>query len=69
MTKVTISPKFQVVLPKAVRMDLGLKPGMQCQVFNIGGRIQIVPLRSIKELRGICKGMDPHFERESDRAL
>jgi len=69
MTAVTVSPKYQVVIPKDVRERLGIRPGQKVEVFAIGGRIELVPVRPIKELRGILKGMNPNFEREPDREL
>jgi AbrB family looped-hinge helix DNA binding protein len=67
MNTVTLSPKFQVVIPQAVRADLKLKPGQKFQVFALGGRIEIVPMQPIKELRGFLQGVNSDFVRESDR--
>ena len=64
---VTISPKFQLVIPKRVREALGMRSGMKCQVLMSGSRIELIPLRSIKELRGIAKGMNTDIDRDSDR--
>jgi AbrB family looped-hinge helix DNA binding protein len=67
LSTVTISSKYQVVIPKAVRERLKIKPGQKVEAFAIGGRIELVPVRPISEMRGFLKGMDPSFERESDR--
>ena len=67
MSTVTISSKYQVVIPKAVRERLKIKPGQKVEAFAIGGRIELVPVRPISEMRGFLKGMDPSFEREPDR--
>lgn len=67
MSTVTVSSKYQVVIPKAVRERLKLKPGQKVEAFAIGGRIELVPVRPISEMRGFLKGMDPDFEREPDR--
>lgn len=64
---VTISPKFQLVIPKDVRKALGVHAGMKCQVFLIGDRIEIIPLRPMREMRGFLKGMDTTIERDPDR--
>ncbi len=64
---VTISPKFQVVIPKSVRERLALVPGQKVEVLVVQGRIQFVPVKSAKELRGIAKGIDTKVEREEDR--
>ena len=67
MQTVTVSPKFQVVIPRAVRESLGLRPGQKMQVMEYVGRIEFVPERDITELRGFIKGINTDFEREEDR--
>ena len=67
MNTVTLSPKFQVVIPQAVRELLKLKAGQKLQVFALGERIELVPMKPMKEMRGFLKGMNTNFERESDR--
>lgn len=57
MTTVTVSPKYQVVIPKELREKLGLKPGQKLFVYALEGSIRMDPPRSIKELRGMAKGM------------
>src|SRR4051812_16658237 len=57
MTSVTLSSKFQVVIPREVRTELKLKPGQKLTVFSTGGQILFVPERPIKELRGFLKGI------------
>lgn len=69
MSQVTISSKFQVVIPKDVRERLSIRPGEKVEAFAIGGRIELVPIRPMEEMRGFLKGMDPAFEREPDRVL
>ena len=67
MNTVTLSPKFQVVIPQAVRDLLKLKAGQKLQVFALGERIELVPMKPMKEMRGFLKGMNTNFERETDR--
>ena len=67
MNTVTLSPKFQVVIPQAVRDLLKLKAGQKLQVFALGERIELVPMKPMKEMRGFMKGMNTNFERETDR--
>jgi AbrB family looped-hinge helix DNA binding protein len=67
MTTLTISPKFQVVIPKLIREKLGLSPGQKIQAVVYGNRIELIPVRSLKELRGSLKGIDSRVEREGDR--
>ena len=68
MDTVTVSPKFQVVIPKAVREGLGLAPGHKMQVVLYEDRIELVPVRSARRLRGFLKGIDTRGTREPDRA-
>lgn len=56
MSAVTVSPKYQVVIPKNVRERLSLLPGDKIEVIQIGDRIELVPVKSIKSLRGFLKG-------------
>ena len=67
MQTVTVSPKFQVVIPKKVRQSLRLRPGQKMQVVEYDGRIEFIPERDITELRGFLKGINTEFEREEDR--
>ena len=67
MQTVTVSPKFQVVIPKSVRETLQLRPGQKMQVVEYEGRIELIPERDIKELRGFLKGINTKFDREEDR--
>ncbi len=67
MTEVTISPKYQVVIPREVREKLGLKPGQKIQVTAREGRIEMIPVIPASELRGFVQGMDTNIDREDDR--
>ena len=67
MISVTVSPKYQVVIPKTVREALKLQPGQKMQVVEYDGRIELIPERDIKELRGFLKGINTEFKREEDR--
>ena len=67
MQTVTVSPKFQVVIPRAIRKSLNLRPGQRMQVIEYEGRIEYVPEKDISELRGFLKGIDTEFDREKDR--
>ena len=67
MEKATISPKFQVVIPRSVRERLNLRPGQQVQVIPYENRIEFIPVRSPEELRGFLEGMSTDFERDPDR--
>jgi AbrB family looped-hinge helix DNA binding protein len=67
MTTVTVSPKYQVVIPKEIRRRLNLKPGQKFQIFQFGNKLEFIPIRNIKEARGILKGINTTIEREKDR--
>lgn len=67
MGTVTISPKFQVVIPRLIREKLSLSPGQKIQAIAYGNRIELIPLRPIKDMRGFLKGIDTQVEREADR--
>jgi AbrB family looped-hinge helix DNA binding protein len=67
MLTVTVSPKFQVVIPKKIRDALRLRPGQKMRVIEYEGRIELIPDRDISELRGFLKGIDTRLEREEDR--
>ena len=70
MEAVTLSPKYQLVIPQAVREKLQLKAGQKFQVLTYDGRIELVPVMPIQSLRGILKGVNVPFEREKkDREL
>lgn len=66
MDTVTISPKYQVVIPKSVRRQLRLVPGQKVQVIAYGDRIEFIPLKSARELRGMLRGLDTTFERDRE---
>ena len=68
MEKVTVSTKFQVVIPKKVRELLGIKPGQKIQVIAYMGRIELIPVQPIKMARGFLDGIDSEIEREPDRS-
>jgi len=67
MQTVTVSPKFQVVIPRPVRDHLHLRPGQKMQVIEYDGRVEMIPERDISELLGFVKGINTDFEREKDR--
>ena len=67
MSVVTISSKWQVVIPKDVREKLRIQPGQKVQAFAIGDRIELVPVVPLSQLKGFLKGLLPDFEREPDR--
>ena len=67
MESVTVSPKYQVVIPKSIRETMRLRPGQKLKVIEYEGRIELIPDRDIAELRGFLSGINTEFEREGDR--
>lgn len=66
METVTISPKFQVVIPKAIREQLKLVVGQKIQAVAYNGRIELIPVRPAKSLRGMLRGLDTNLDREEE---
>ena len=67
MSVVTVSPKFQVVIPRHIREALKLEPGQKVQAFEYEGRVELIPMRPAKALRGFLRGLDTSVPRERDR--
>lgn len=67
METVTVSPKYQVVIPKEARKALKLAPGQKIQVVVYENRMELIPVRPLKKMRGFLKGIDPDVPREEDR--
>ncbi len=69
MEIVTVSPKYQVVIPLAIRKALDLKPGQKVEMRERDGYVELVPLKPISAYRGFLRGMTNDFTREGDREL
>jgi AbrB family looped-hinge helix DNA binding protein len=67
MKQVTVSSKFQVVIPREVRESMDIQPGTRVQVLQYENRIELIPLRDPKSLRGFIKGIDTEVDRSGDR--
>lgn len=67
MTAVTVSPKYQIVIPKEIRESMGIVSGQKVQIMSYQGRIEVVPLKPMKEMKGFLKGIDTSVVREDDR--
>jgi len=67
MLTVTISPKYQVVIPKEIREALHLSPGEKLHVFRYQNRLEFVPVKDVKKMRGSLKGIDTAIKRDEDR--
>jgi AbrB family looped-hinge helix DNA binding protein len=67
MTEVTVSPKYQIVIPKEIRESMGIVSGQKVQIMSYQGRIEVIPLKAMKEMKGFLKGIDTTVAREEDR--
>ena len=67
MTTVTVSPKFQVVIPKIIRETVSVTSGMKLEVIPYRGRIEFIPIKPVKKLRGLLKGINTTIIRDKDR--
>ncbi|MBI4876989.1 MAG: AbrB/MazE/SpoVT family DNA-binding domain-containing protein [Acidobacteria bacterium] len=67
MNVVTVSSKYQVVIPASVRERLPLRPGQKVRVLYYDGRVELVPVRPMRQMRGFVRGIDTRVTRERDR--
>jgi len=67
MTAVTVSPKYQIVIPKEIRESVGIVPGQKVQIMSYEGRIEVIPLKPMKEMKGFLEGIDTSVVRDEDR--
>ena len=67
MTAVTVSPKYQVVIPKDVRESMGIFSGQKIQMITYQNRIELIPIKPMKKLKGSLKGIDTEVSRDKDR--
>jgi AbrB family looped-hinge helix DNA binding protein len=67
VVEVTVSPKFQVVIPKEIRESMGIVSGQKVQMIKYKNRIELIPLKSMKEMKGFLKGINTEVHRDDDR--
>jgi len=67
MRAVTVSPKYQVVIPKEVRDSMGIVSGQKIQMLTYRNRIELIPIKPMKKMKGFLKGIDTEVKREKDR--
>lgn len=67
MSIVTVSPKFQVVIPREIREALRLEPGQKVQALQYQNRIEFIPVQAMRNMRGFLKGIETTVVREKDR--
>lgn len=66
MDAVTVSPKYQVVIPRRVRERTGIRPGERLQVISFDDRIELIPIRPMHSMRGFLKGFNARFDRDEE---
>ena len=67
MNTVVLSNDYQLVIPKEIRETIGLEAGISMEVISYNNRIELIPIKPIKKLKGIFKGIDTNIIREDDR--
>ena len=67
MSVVTVSPKFQVVIPREIREALGLQPGQKVHALQYQNRVEFIPVRPMRKMRGFLKGIATSVARDADR--
>ena len=67
MNTVTLSSEYQLAIPKEIFVTVGLKPGASFEIISYNNRIELIPIKPMKDLRGIFKGIDTSIERDDDR--
>lgn len=67
METVKVSSKYQIVIPSKIRKSMGIKAGQKVKVIKVDGRIELVPVKKVEEMRGFAKGINTSIEREADR--
>jgi len=67
MNTVTLSQEYQLVFPEEIRETIGIKAGTSFEVIPYNNRIELIPLKPIRNLKGIFKGIDTNIIRDNDR--
>ncbi len=69
MATTTVSSKYQIVIPKQVRISANIKPGTKLQIVELNGIIQMIPVRPVQEMQGYFKGREIEYAREKKDRL
>ena len=67
MSTVTVSPEYQVVIPKEIRESMAIRPGHEIEMRVCGNRIELIPIKPMQKMRGFLRGIDTEVARNSDR--
>ena len=65
--QVTVSSKYQIVIPRQIRERLGIKPGGKVEIIDYGDHMEFIPVRDIRSMRGFLRVMDTTVERDEER--
>lgn len=66
MEAVTISSKFQVVIPEEIRKKAGINAKQKLVIIEKDGVIHLIPQRPIEEMRGFVKGVSGEKIRDEE---
>ena len=67
MNTVTLSSNYQLIIPEVMRDEIGFKAGTSFEIISYDNRIELIPIKSIKSMKGIFKGINTNIIREIDR--
>jgi len=67
MNTATLSNDYQLVIPEEIRETTGLKAGTSFEIISYNNRIELIPIKPMKNLRGIFRGIDTTIIRDDDR--
>jgi AbrB family looped-hinge helix DNA binding protein len=69
METVTVSSKYQIVIPLSIRKELNMKPSQKLFIINYMGMIDLIPEVDISSLKGTLKGIDTATERDEEERI
>jgi len=67
MNTVTLSNEYKLVIPEDIRNSIGVKAGTTFEIISYNNRIELVPIKPMKNLKGIFRGIDTNITRDDDR--
>lgn len=68
MESLTISPKFEVVIPETIRKLLNLQVGQKLPAIACNNHIELIPVEHVGRMRGFVRGIDTAADAKDDRA-
>ena len=67
MSTVTVSPEYQIIIPKEIRESMAIRPGHKMQILAFGDRIELIPIKPMQKMKGFLPGIDTEVPRDGDR--